>query len=52
MIPAIEILGLRYGLFGPSDIPPLTSLGVVLACCLALSWTTLAILKPGYKLRH
>ena len=44
--------GFRYGFFGLSDIPPLSSLGVVLACCLVLSWLTLRLLKSGYKLRH
>lgn len=44
--------GFRYGFFGVSDIPPTASLGVVLACFLALSWATLTLLKSGYKLRQ
>lgn len=44
--------GFRYGFFGLSDVSPWSSLAVVLICCLALSWITLALLKSGYKLRH
>ena len=44
--------GFRYGFFGLSDVSPWMSLAVVLICCLALSWISLALLKSGYKLRH
>ena len=43
--------GFRYGFFGVSDVPPLTSLTVLAICC-ALAWGLgLALLKSGYKLR-
>ena len=45
------IYGFRYGFFGVSDVPPETSLTVVLACFLAVSWLTLHLLKRGWKLR-
>ena len=44
--------GFRYGFFGLSDIPPLTSLMVVGGCALVLSMFTLAVLQRGYKLRQ
>ena len=44
--------GFRYGFFGASDISPWISLGIVGACCLAVSWLTLVLLERGYKLRH
>jgi len=44
--------GFRYGFFGLSDVPPLTSFAVVATCCAALAALTLAMLKSGYKLRH
>ncbi len=44
--------GFRWGFFGLSDIPPLTSLLVVTACFVAISGFTLTLLKRGYKLRH
>jgi ABC-2 type transport system permease protein len=43
--------GFRYGFFGVSDVPPLKSLAVVMACCVVLSAFTLRLLKTGYKLR-
>jgi ABC-2 type transport system permease protein len=44
--------GFRYGFFGLSDVAPHTSLSIVAASLLALSFVTLALLKRGYKLRH
>lgn len=44
--------GFRYGFFSVSDISPYASLGIVLACFLAVSWLTLRMLKAGYKIRH
>jgi ABC-2 type transport system permease protein len=43
--------GFRYGFFGLSDVPPLGSLLVVGAFCLALMLAALALLKSGWKLR-
>ena len=43
--------GFRYGFFGVSDVAPESSLGVVLACCTAISLLTLNLLKRGWKLR-
>ena len=43
--------GFRYGFFGLSDVSPWLSLSVVLTSFFALSWTTLTMLKSGYKLR-
>jgi ABC-2 type transport system permease protein len=44
--------GFRYGFFGLSDIPPVSSLAVVATFCLLLSAAALTLLKRGYKLRH
>ena len=44
--------GFRYGFFGVSDVSPRTSFVIVGGCLLALSFTTLSLLKRGYKLRH
>ncbi len=44
--------GFRWGFFGLSDIPPVTSLLVVAVCFVAISGFTLLLLKRGYKLRH
>jgi ABC-2 type transport system permease protein len=44
--------GFRYGFFGVSDIAPQTSLSIVAASLLALSFVTLSLLRRGYKLRH
>ena len=44
--------GFRYGFFGLSDVPPLTSLAVVGTFALALSLVSLFLLKRGYKLRQ
>jgi ABC-2 type transport system permease protein len=43
--------GFRYGFFGQGDISPWISLSIVGLCFLALSWSTLLMLKRGYKLR-
>ncbi len=44
--------GFRYGFFGVSDVSPRLSFVIVGGCLLALSFTTLSLLKRGYKLRH
>ena len=44
--------GFRYGFFGVSDVPPLTSLAVVAASVAGVSALALHLLKTGYKLRH
>ncbi len=44
--------GFRYGFFGQSDVEPATSLAFATATLAALSWTTLHLLRRGYKLRH
>ena len=43
--------GFRYGFFGVSDVSPLTSLIVVVACFFVLTAFTLWLLRIGYKLR-
>ena len=43
--------GFRYGFFAQSDVPPATSLAIATAAFAALSWTTLQLLRRGYKLR-
>jgi ABC-2 type transport system permease protein len=43
--------GFRYGFFGVSDVAPLQSLMVVVACFAAVAWLTLSLLKRGWKLR-
>ncbi len=43
--------GFRYGFFGKGDVSPLISLSIVGASFLVLAWTTLRMLKSGYKLR-
>jgi len=43
--------GFRYGFFAQSDVPPLTSLLVVLAAFFLASAVALAMLGRGYKLR-
>ncbi|MDE2260630.1 MAG: ABC transporter permease [Betaproteobacteria bacterium] len=43
--------GFRYGFLGNSDVPPWQSLLIVGGTCLALSWTTLALLRSGWRLR-
>ncbi len=43
--------GFRYGFLGNSDVPPWQSLLIVGGSCLALSWTTLALLRSGWRLR-
>jgi ABC-2 type transport system permease protein len=44
--------GFRYGFFGHSDVPPVTSLLIVLVFLLLLASLALRLLKNGYKLRH
>jgi ABC-2 type transport system permease protein len=44
--------GFRYGFFGHSDVPPLTSLMIVLVFFMVLSSIAVTLLKRGYKLRH
>ena len=44
--------GFRYGFFGHSDVPPLTSLMIVLVFFIVLSFIAVTLLKRGYKLRH
>jgi len=43
--------GFRYGFFGISDVPPLRSIAVVVACLALLTSFTLLLLQRGYKLR-
>ena len=43
--------GFRYGFFGVSDVAPELSLAVVVACFVAVTGLTLALLKRGWKLR-
>jgi len=43
--------GFRYGFFGRSDVSPWTSLAIATGAFAALSWTTLALIRRGYKLR-
>ena len=44
--------GFRYGFFGESDVSPWASLAIATLAFAALSWTTLQLLRRGYKLRH
>ena len=44
--------GFRFGFFGQSDVDPWASLGFATATLAALSWTTLRLIRRGYKLRH
>jgi ABC-2 type transport system permease protein len=44
--------GFRYGFFGISDVDPGASLAVVSASLIAVSFTCLALLRSGYRLRH
>ena len=44
--------GFRYGFFGQSDVSPWTSLAFATVALAVLSWTTLGLLRRGYKLRH
>jgi ABC-2 type transport system permease protein len=44
--------GFRYGFFGVSDVAPAVSLAIVAVSFLAVSFTTLGLLKSGYKLRY
>jgi len=44
--------GFRYGFFGVSDVPPTTSLAIVIATLAVVSALALSLLRRGYKLRH
>jgi ABC-2 type transport system permease protein len=44
--------GFRYGFFGHSDVPPTTSLLIVLSFLVVLAGLAIRLLKRGYKLRH
>lgn len=44
--------GFRYGFFGHSDVPPTTSLLIVLSFLVLLAGLAIRLLKRGYKLRH
>lgn len=43
--------GFRHGIFGVSDVAPLTSLAAALACLVLVSFIALRMLASGYKLR-
>ena len=43
--------GFRYGFLGSGDVSPWQSLSIVGGTCFALSWTTLALLRKGWRLR-
>ncbi|SNX28897.1 ABC-2 type transport system permease protein [Polynucleobacter meluiroseus] len=43
--------GFRYGFFGVSDIPPWTSLAIVLCFLIVVAGIALRLLQKGYKLR-
>jgi ABC-2 type transport system permease protein len=44
--------GFRYGFYGISDVPPTTSLAVVVVTLIAVSMVALRLLKSGYKMRY
>ncbi len=44
--------GFRYGFFGVSDVPPLTSLAIVTGFFVLLALLVARLLASGYKLRH
>ena len=44
--------GFRYGFFGHSDVPPTTSLLIVVSFLVVLAGLAIRLLKRGYKLRH
>ena len=44
--------GFRYGFFGQSDVPPLTSLGVVVAAFVGVAGIALRMLQTGWRIRH
>jgi len=44
--------GFRYGFFGQSDVSPWVSLAIATGAFAVLSWSTLLLLRRGYKLRH
>ena len=44
--------GFRYGFFGQSDVPPLTSLVIVLLTLAGVSGIALRMLQTGWRIRH
>lgn len=44
--------GFRYGFFGQSDVPPLTSLVIVLLTLAVVSGIALRMLQTGWRIRH
>jgi ABC-2 type transport system permease protein len=44
--------GFRYGFFGQSDVPPATSLAVVVATLAAVAGVALRMLQTGWRIRH
>jgi ABC-2 type transport system permease protein len=44
--------GFRYGFFGQSDVPPIISLGVVVATLAAVAGIALRMLHTGWRIRH
>jgi len=44
--------GFRYGFFGQSDVPPATSLAVVLATLAIAACAALRMLHTGWRIRH
>ena len=44
--------GFRYGFFGQSDVPPTTSLAIVLAALVLVAGVALRMLHTGWRIRH
>jgi len=44
--------GFRYGFFGQSDVPPATSLAVIVATLVLVSGVALRMLHTGWRIRH
>jgi ABC-2 type transport system permease protein len=44
--------GFRYGFFGQSDVPPVTSLAIVSATLLVVALLALRLLHTGWRIRH
>jgi ABC-2 type transport system permease protein len=44
--------GFRYGFFGQSDVPPVTSLAIVSATLLVVGLLALRLLHTGWRIRH
>ena len=44
--------GFRYGFFGQSDVPPTTSLAIVVAALAVVAATALRMLHTGWRIRH